>query len=122
MNLEPLSEDAIIVEPQYVVQFKVGEGYSGMFVGLYYWNTNVRFNNHVMTLPSLETLMQGGLLEINLSVHGCDDNIVNSLEPVESLSLVHLELIDRTLQDQPIDIPTFTNDYTLAYRRGYQVS
>lgn len=43
-----------------------------------------------------------------------DDNAVNSLELIESLSLVHPKLIDHTLKDQPIDIPTFANDYTLS--------
>lgn len=54
---------------------------------------------HVMTLPDLNTLTQGSLLELNLMVQGCDDNTVNSFEPIESLSLVYHELIDPTLQD-----------------------
>lgn len=40
---------------------------------------------------------------------------MNSLEPIHTLSLVHLELIDCSLQDQPMNVPTFSNDYMLAY-------
>lgn len=58
--------------------------------------------------------MQGSLVELNLSVRGCDGNTMNSLEPINSLSLVHLEFIDCTPQYRPLNIPTFANDYTLA--------
>lgn len=75
----------------------------------------MNFNNHVLTLPGLETLTQGILLELNFSIRNCDNNTVNALEPVQHLSLLHPKLIDYTLQNQPMNIPTFANDYMLAY-------
>lgn len=114
MNVEILSEGPVTVEPQHVVQSEVEEGASGRSVGLDPLNADVNLNNRVITLPGREMLTQGSILELNLSVQGCDDNTVNSLELVEYLSLVHPELIDYTLQDQPLNIPIFANDYTLA--------
>lgn len=114
LNIKTLSEEPVDVEPQYLVQSKVEEGASGRSFWLDPLNANINFDNYVITLPGLEMLMQGTLLELNLLVQHGDDNTMNSLEHVESLSLVHPELIDHTLNDQPIDIPTFANDCTLA--------
>lgn len=74
----------------------------------------MHFDNCVVTLPGLETPMQGSFLELDLSVQSYDDNTMNSLEPIQTLSLIHPELIDCTLYNQPLNIPTFANDYTLA--------
>lgn len=70
-----------------------------MSIGLGQLNINVNFNNHVLTLPSLETLTQGILLELNFLIRSCDDNTVNAFKPVQHLSLLHPELIDSTLQN-----------------------
>lgn len=77
-----LSKKGTVVEPQYIVQYEVGEGYSGRSTRLDSLNAKVNFDNNVITLPHLETLTQGSLLEPNLLVWGCDDNTMNSLEPV----------------------------------------
>lgn len=75
----------------------------------------MNFNNHDLTLPGLETLTQGIILELNFLICSCDNNTMNPLELIQNLSLIHPELIECTLQNQPMDIPTFANDYTLSY-------
>lgn len=62
MNVETLSADPVTIEPRYAVQSEVEDGASGRFVGLGPLNTNVKFDNHVLTLLGLETLMQDSLL------------------------------------------------------------
>lgn len=54
--------------------------------------------------------MQGSLLELDFLIRSCEDNTMNSLELVHTLSLEHPELIDCSLQDQPMNVPTFSND------------
>lgn len=68
MNVETLSKEAIVVEPQYIVHSEVGDSSSGRSSGLDSLNANVGFDNHIMTLPDLKTLMKGSLLELNLMV------------------------------------------------------
>lgn len=114
MNVEMLSVDPVIVTPRYVVQSGVVDDARCRSVGLGPLNTNMNFDNCVVTLPGLETPTQGSLLELNLSVRSYDDNTVNSLKHVHTLSLIHPKLIDCTLYNQPLNIPIFANDYTLA--------
>lgn len=71
---------------------------TSMSIRLDQLNINMNFNNHDLTLPSLETLTQGIILELDFSIHSCDNNTMNALEPIQNLSLVHLKLIDCTLQ------------------------
>lgn len=68
MNVRNMCIDPIAVKAQYIVHSGIENGTRGRSIGFGQLNINVHFNDHVVTLPGLETFMQGSLLELDLSV------------------------------------------------------
>lgn len=87
------------------------------YIGSNDFNPHIALMDHIgpsMTNLDLDTFGAYPIESTSLVIRD-DIPHINHLEPVVSLSLMHSDLIDWSTQDQRPILPSFQNDYEIAY-------
>lgn len=91
-----------------------GESSNARSLELDLHNTNMNSNKNEHDSNNPNTYLEENLIENILQVNDIDNKVVLSLEPTESMSLLHHELIDWN-EPTSTSLLSFDNDYSIAY-------
>lgn len=109
-----IMEIEIDVIHKYYYQLKEGQRSNIRSIRLGLHNTNHDSSeDDILTLSNLSSHLVNNLTELFMPVSRLDDNVMLSIEPSETLSILHLELVNWN-QNEPSNLVTFPNSYTLG--------